>query len=384
MMTRISILMLVVFFCFVSTAWPQAYEQKKPAITTFDVPGAGTGAGQGTIAWGVVQGGWIQGDYIDSNGVYHGFLRRPNGAITKFDVSGMGTGAGQGAVEVSGMNQDLEIAGWYFDSDYAYHSFIRWPQGKFKTFGCPSAAAGGTAAVAVSSKGLVSLGYQDSNQAWHGCLREPDGTFIEYDPPNSGTGAGQGVYAGMFGSASPEGAVVGSYADDNWMWHSYLRAPDGTITEFNDPNVGPNGGGTLGISAKGEIWGWYIDANNAFHGYLRSPDGTFTEVDAPGAGTGAYQGTTSCWSNICAGGISPDGKVAGWYADSNNVFHGFVRTSRGEFKTFDAPGAGTGAWQGTLPVAINPEGAITGYYTDANGVYHGFLRLADRQWDWNR
>jgi hypothetical protein len=162
------------------------------------------------------------------------------------------------------------------------------------------------------------------------------------------------------------------------MWHAYVHAPEGNITEFNDPNVGPNGGGTLGINPKGEIWGWYIDANNAFHGYLRSPDGTFTEVDAPGAGTGAYQGTTSCWSNICAGGITPDGKVTGWYADSNNVFHGFVRTSLGKFKTFDAPGAGTGAWQGTLPVAINPEGMIAGYYTDTKGVVHGFVRSPDQ------
>jgi hypothetical protein len=45
-MRRIGILMLVVFFCFVSTAWPQA--QTKPQIITFDAPAAGTGPGQGT------------------------------------------------------------------------------------------------------------------------------------------------------------------------------------------------------------------------------------------------------------------------------------------------------------------------------------------------
>src|ERR1039458_9377868 len=48
------------------------------------------------------------------------------------------------SVEVSGMNEDLEIVGTYFDSNNAYHSFIRWPQGKFKTFECPSAGAGRT------------------------------------------------------------------------------------------------------------------------------------------------------------------------------------------------------------------------------------------------
>jgi len=308
-MRRIIILMMAFFTCFALAAWPQAQAQWKHKIVTFDVPGAGTGSGQGTNPWGIVEGGWIQGDYADSNGVYHGFLRSPEGVITKFDIPGMGEGAGQGAIEVSGMNEDLEIVGWYFDSNNAYRSFIRWPQGKLKKFGCPSAGAGGTAAVAVSSAGLVSSGYQDANQAWHGCLRARDGTFTEYDPPDAGTGAYQGTYAGLFGSVTPEGAVVGSYLDNNNMWHAYLRAPDGTITEFDDPNAGTGGGtGTLAINRSGEIWGWYFDPNIVFHGYLRSPDGTYTEVDAPGAGTGAYQGTNGGYA-ISDGSIASDGTV---------------------------------------------------------------------------
>src|SRR5262245_32696997 len=42
--------------------------------------------------------------------------------------------------------------------------------------------------------------------------------------------------------------------------------------------------------------------------------------------------------------------------------------------TFDAPGASTGPGQGTLPFAINPAGLITGYYLDTGNVFHGFLR----------
>jgi hypothetical protein len=30
-------------------------------------------------------------------------------------------------------------------------------------------------------------------------------------------------------------------------------------------------------------------------------------------------------------------------------------------------------------MTINPEGAITGYYTDSNNVVHGFLRRADER-----
>jgi len=113
---------------------------------------------------------------------------------------------------------------------------------------------------------------------------------------------------------------------------------------------------------------------------VRARDGTITNYDVPGAGTGMYQGTNACWFIPAWGGINPAGTVTGFYADSNNVYHGFLRTREGEITTFDAPGAGTvgslGGGQGTQPMTINSEGAITGYYTDANNVVHGFLRLA--------
>jgi hypothetical protein len=47
------------------------------AITTFDAPGAGTGAGQGTLPATPNIFGVITGQYIDSNNVHYGFLRTP-------------------------------------------------------------------------------------------------------------------------------------------------------------------------------------------------------------------------------------------------------------------------------------------------------------------
>jgi hypothetical protein len=46
-------------------------------ITTFDVPVAGTGAGQGTIPFSNNPADAITGYYIDASGVSHGFLRTP-------------------------------------------------------------------------------------------------------------------------------------------------------------------------------------------------------------------------------------------------------------------------------------------------------------------
>src|SRR5215472_2330222 len=68
-------------------------------ITVFDAPGAGTGPGQGTFVFSpeiINPNGAIAGYYTDSALVSHGFLRDKSGAITTFDVPGAGTGAGQG------------------------------------------------------------------------------------------------------------------------------------------------------------------------------------------------------------------------------------------------------------------------------------------------
>jgi hypothetical protein len=44
-------------------------------FTLFDVPGAGTGPGQGTFPYSNNPDDAITGWEIDANGVYHGFLR---------------------------------------------------------------------------------------------------------------------------------------------------------------------------------------------------------------------------------------------------------------------------------------------------------------------
>jgi hypothetical protein len=62
--------------------------QTSAKITTFNVKGAGTGVGQGTKAIGINAMGSIVGFYIDSSGVFHGYLRAPNGTITTFDPKG--------------------------------------------------------------------------------------------------------------------------------------------------------------------------------------------------------------------------------------------------------------------------------------------------------
>lgn len=99
----------------------------------------------------------------------------------------------------------------------------------------------------------------------------------------------------------------------------------------------------VSINPAGAVTGPYLELSTlVWHSYVRAPDGTITTFDAPGAGTGQFQGTF-------AYNINPAGAIAGQYLDANNVYHGYVRAPDGAITTFDAPDAGTGAFQGRLP-----------------------------------
>ena len=67
--------------------------------------------------------GAIAGNYIDGNFVNHGFLRAPDGAITSFDAPGTGTGAGQGTIPLSNNNSGA-VTGEAIDGGNVIHGFL--------------------------------------------------------------------------------------------------------------------------------------------------------------------------------------------------------------------------------------------------------------------
>jgi len=124
-MKRISILLLVFFTCFALAAWSQAQPQWwHHKIITFDVPGAGTRAGQGTFGWTINPSAAIVGWYVDGGNVMHGFLRDRAGKFTMFDAPGEGTAAGQGTFPQND-NTAGAIAGYYVDANGVSHGFLR-------------------------------------------------------------------------------------------------------------------------------------------------------------------------------------------------------------------------------------------------------------------
>src|SRR2546426_996343 len=103
-------------------------------------------------------------------------------------------------------------------------------------------------------------------------------TFTTFDVPGA-DGLGGTSPLGI----NPAGAMAGSYSDANYVVHSFLRAPQGTLAAFDVP--GAHNTGAVGINPAGAITGLYLDTNGVAHGFLRAPDGTLALFDAPGAGT---------------------------------------------------------------------------------------------------
>jgi hypothetical protein len=117
------------------------------------------------------------------------------------------------------------------------------------------------------------------------------------------------------------GVIVGYYTDPQVVPHAFVRTPDGHITPFNAQGDGERAGlnqGTVAyaINDFGAIAGQFQDSNYLFHGFVREPDGKITPFEAMGAGTGAGQGTIA-W------GINLEGATAGVYIDDGNNEHGF-------------------------------------------------------------
>jgi hypothetical protein len=370
--------MLVLFLALFTLGVPvSAVAQERKAIfIEIDAPGAGTGSFQGTLAYTINPAGAIAGTYSDDSNVYHGFLRAPWGAwggFTVFDVPGAGTGSFQGTIAYA-INPTGAIAGTYDDDSNVRHGFLRSPQRGFTTFDAPGAGTGsfqGTSGFNINSAWAIAGYYLDDGNVFHGFLRFRDGVITTFDVADAGTGSFQGTLTCPFECLNSEGAITGSYSDASGLNHGFVRAPDGVITTFDVAGAGTGSGqGTVAsaMNAAGKIVGSYLDSNNAFHGFLRARDGTIITFDVRGAGTGSGQGTLPL-------AINPAGVIAGNYVDASGVNHGFLRSKCGDITTFDAPGAGTGSGQGTIPFTNNPMDTITGIYIDANNVYHGFLRI---------
>jgi hypothetical protein len=349
-------------------------------VIALDAPGADTTAGafNGTFAMGINNSGVITGSYLDVNEVNYGFLRAPDGKYTTFQAPGADTTPGSfNGTSPSAINDLGVVTGSYGDAKSFFHGFLRGPDGKYVTFDVPGAGGYGTFPIAINLEATVVGYYSDATFLFHAFVRSADGKVATFVGPDSCESNGN---AGCYGTGALDINILqtsaGGYQDNNgnFVHHAFVRPAGGKLTTFEAPGAGTgNNQGTgcpgcaPGINSWGAIAGIYTDTNNVYHGYLRSPQGKFTTFDAPGAGSGANEGT-GCPSD-CPVSLNDFGAIAGIYIDATDTLHGYLRSPQGQFATFDGPGSAD-----MFFVNLNDLGSITGYYLDANNVYHGFLR----------
>jgi hypothetical protein len=354
---------LTMLLCLGSAIWLQAAGTVK--IIKFNAPGAGKSKGQGTEPIAINTSGEVTGFYLDSAGDEHGFLRSATGTFTQIDAPGAT------ATQPESINTAGDITGFYSDSNGELHGFLL-SGGHYTTIDAPhagTASGQGTEALNIDPSGTTIAGiYLDSAGVNHAFIRATDGKITEFSAKGAGTQSGQGTFTAGVDGINASGTVPGTYADSAGVFHSFVRAASGKITNFTVSGAGTGadqGVIVSGVNTANSVPGVYIDSAGADHGYVLV-SGKVTKFDAPGAGAGSGQGTEP--ENINTG-----GDTTGQYIDSNGVNHGFLRIASGKIGTFNVSGAGTASGQGTIPSSNNDSNAITGNYVDSAGVIHGFL-----------
>jgi hypothetical protein len=156
------------------------------------------------------------------------------------------------------------------------------------------------------------------------------------------------------GGPNPEGTNIGSYTTGG-VTHGFVLKK-GVFTSFDPPGstfTVPNW-----ISPQGVIVGQFFDSSGVSHGFVLA-GGNYTTVDFPGApGTGLTS-------------LNPSAQMSGFRCDAapcNTTTHSFVLSKKGNFTSFDPPGATS-----SLAVTVIASGAVFGSYTDSGGVGHGYL-----------
>ena len=306
---------------------------------------------------------------------------RQESKLIEFDAPGASISPGLGTQALA--NNDFgAVVGFYTDTNVVSHGFLRLTSGKIISLDAPGAGlqpgtGQGTTAYSINDLGEIAGAFQDDKNVFHAFLRSSSGSFAIFDAPGAGTGlmppqdcflvCGQGTWAF---NVNLRGDAAGIYIDANNFAHGFVRSRDGKITTFDAPDASPQSLGTFVceetcLSPQGAVTGFYFDSNDTVHGYVREPDGSVTEFDWPDAGTGAFQG---------GGGasINPQGAITGYVTTSNNDHHGYIRSPGGEFTAIDDPSASSA--HGTVAFSINLLGAVTGFYVDVNRVWHGFER----------
>jgi hypothetical protein len=200
------------------------------------------------------------GFYIDSGGVFHGFLRTAGG-IFSAPVDFPGTGFNQ----LLGLNFRSQAVGYYADSpsftvDHAY--IYDQNGGVFLPIVNPLSV--NSQATGINNEQVVCGFYVDSGGTTHGFMLNA-GTLTTLDFPGSNFTQALGL--------NDNGQVVGVYSTNNGAVPMHGFVYNITYKHFHSVDD-PKGLGTTtinGINNFGQIVGFYVDSNTNTDGCIGTP-----------------------------------------------------------------------------------------------------------------
>ena len=238
-----------------------------------------------------------------------------------------------------GINNAGLVTGYYEDTNSVFHGFV-WQNGEFKKVDYPGAAY--TLLYGLNNLG-VAIGYYNDGTADHVVTYAvSSGTWGKLpDIPDYPLNQGYGI--------NDAGVAVGnafsstSAAAVAWVWdpasHAYSYLEVKGAAEYS---TSPSG-----LNDLNQVAGYYADADGNYHGFIEQ-GGNYAIYNAPGA-TETYPDGINDW-----------GVLQGQWDDANYNAHGFLATTTGYFQNVDYPGSAA-----TAIVGINDKLAICGAYSES-------------------
>jgi uncharacterized membrane protein len=251
-------------------------------------------------------------------------------------------------VQLLGINKKGLVAGYHGvgGAAHPFRGFVFAPPSTFTLENVPNAAQ--TQVIGINDSNETAGFFIDQKGINHGFLF--DGRrYKQVDFP--GTTFNQLLGVNNFSQAA------GYYADGNNIDHAYVLDRFGNVfLSLTIPNS-QGGSQATGINDGGSICGFYIDSNGVNHGFLLLP-GHLKTLDFPGS------------TFTQALGVDINNNVVGTYNDQAGNSHGFLYNNNTEkYQSIDDPdGVGT-----TVINGIGDNGKIVGFYVDSDKNTDGFV-----------
>ena len=327
--------------------------------------------------------GALTGNFTDAEGVRRGFT-------------------GDIVIEVPGASETFadfvaegRLVGSYIDMDGLYHTYVRTPDGEYRSVDIPNAAQIEFVLVHGINKAGV---YVTRSKLVGDVTRTHVSTFrgrVELQFPESVSTEGWNI--------NQDNSVVGYYDLADGRRYGFIAKPAGapalqpTFSDYTFESIDVVGVDFLAVTASSDF--------EDYAGYTKSAEGqrmvAFTLIDGIFT-TYAFPGAENTYFYA----LGNDGRAAGHYQDSEGFYHGVI-LEKGVLTQYDFPGAveteiygisdETGVLTGNFTDAegvrrgftgdtvIEAPGAsetfadfvaagrLVGSYVDAEGLYHGYI-----------